>query len=184
MLTLIGCDVGANDPGATLLYEMAQLIGKPVRARTGLVFDNTNGDFSFEANSQWQIATPSSRPNPIPRPAYDIFLADDDLRILLSNGEQFTIEDVASIVYRRPSTQAPVLISDIKEIANFLSFVDWLHPLPDIGVPSAMQTGSIKLTLKKHENQLVLRIWNDRLIEISGTFYFASSAFATYLRII
>ena len=66
-LYLLGCDTGADDEGADLLFEISKIIGVDVVAPTGRILcDRTH--FTLEATATWQIATPHARPTPIESP--------------------------------------------------------------------------------------------------------------------
>jgi hypothetical protein len=63
-IVLFGCHVGACDKGSAKLYEIAKEFGVVVEAPTGFTY----GDGSQEPGSQTQVATPSEKPDCIPRP--------------------------------------------------------------------------------------------------------------------
>src|SRR5919199_618695 len=77
ILRLSSCDTGAGEEGADLLYLIAKEIGKVVEARTGLTLINeqsgprgTSYFITYEEGSQWQTATPNTRPSPIQKPQH------------------------------------------------------------------------------------------------------------------
>lgn len=67
MIYLWGCDVGAGEAGAELLYEIAFITGHPVAGRTGATGCNGQRMF-YEVGSVWQVATSDHKPNPIAPP--------------------------------------------------------------------------------------------------------------------
>ncbi|MBO9557252.1 MAG: DUF4347 domain-containing protein [Caulobacter sp.] len=68
-LYLYGSHVGADTLGAQLLYALARVANANVYGPTGLLYCNSQGNFYLEEGSQWQVATPTAQPNPIPPPA-------------------------------------------------------------------------------------------------------------------
>jgi hypothetical protein len=70
ILSIVSCSTGAEEDGASLLWEMSKALGVPVRARTGLT--SCNGGITYQAGSTWQTATPSAKPSPIPEPPHPL----------------------------------------------------------------------------------------------------------------
>src|SRR6266571_1409800 len=68
-LRLLGCDVGADQEGADLLYQMATVTKMPVDGPTYLVWCG-GGNVWTDPKSKWQRATPTNKPAPIPKPTF------------------------------------------------------------------------------------------------------------------
>jgi hypothetical protein len=71
MLRLLGCDTGADQSGADLLFELAKVIERPVIAPTYLVWCGS-GKVWLDPKARWQQATPTMKPNPIPKPTFTL----------------------------------------------------------------------------------------------------------------
>lgn len=86
IIYIYSCHTGAGEMGAELLYILAQITGKPVAARTGFTYSNSNGKIWFENGSVWQVATPTGRPTPIEAPTPHFQKAD---KLKLFTGKHF-----------------------------------------------------------------------------------------------
>lgn len=71
-LALYSCCVGAGVDGARLLQNMANVIGAPVSAPTGLIYCDNLGNFTLENGAVWNTVAPNAAANaapPAPPPA-------------------------------------------------------------------------------------------------------------------
>ena len=76
-LTIWSCSTGGSVRGALLLFRLAQITKRTVRARTGLLLLYTQGSrrwIEFERGSQWQMASPdmTAPPPPIKPPSAQV----------------------------------------------------------------------------------------------------------------
>jgi hypothetical protein len=62
-ITLLGCDVGQDDEGASLLFQVAKTVQMPVRAPDSHIYCGPDG-FTFDEGGDWVVATPTRRPSP------------------------------------------------------------------------------------------------------------------------
>ncbi|WP_454760768.1 DUF4347 domain-containing protein [Caulobacter segnis] len=67
-LTLYSCCVGGGVDGALLLQNMANVVGAPVSAPTGLIYCDNLGNFSLEVGAVWNTVAPAAAANAAPPP--------------------------------------------------------------------------------------------------------------------
>ena len=67
-VNLIGCNVGAGEKGAELVFKLSKIIGAQVRAAVG--FNTADMTTVDDYDGPWQTADPSMSqpPDPIPTP--------------------------------------------------------------------------------------------------------------------
>jgi hypothetical protein len=68
VVSLWACHPGAGQDGADLLFAIAQHCGRAVRGGTGFLYCNAQ-KLWWENGSVWQVATPTTKPAPIPAPS-------------------------------------------------------------------------------------------------------------------
>ncbi|MFN5861095.1 MAG: hypothetical protein ACK451_03760, partial [Pseudanabaena sp.] len=95
ILTIISCHTGAGNDGADLLFAIAKRINRAVQARTGFTYCGNNS-ITYEDNSVWQVATPTTRPNPIQAPTPHF--VTDLQNINLQEGGRMLNLDISSLV--------------------------------------------------------------------------------------
>lgn len=148
ILTLLTCTTGAGQEGADLLYAMAKRTGKAVRARTGLTYCGSGG-VTYENGSTWQVATPGSKPSPIPPPSQHFapshvvqFMTDNTLRAI----DVDAITKVSVIRrFRGIGTEAEIMTLSDTDTRPLLSLIDLAHPFDPGGVPGAMANAELVL---------------------------------------
>jgi len=67
LLSIWSCHTGEGEDGASLLFAMAQVLGRAVRASNGFLYVNDQNIW-FEDKSVWVVATPNARPTPVAAP--------------------------------------------------------------------------------------------------------------------
>lgn len=178
-LALYGCHVGAGDDGAQLLHDLAKAVGVNVYGPTGLIYCDGNGDFTLEANSQWQVATPQALPPTIAPPQVVSPPSGDVHLHLLSNLVRTTLEQLKHARYR-PHHAVPQRSEETIDIRVLVREVHWDKPFTLPGQHSAVLTGQLHLhfgfgerTIKKQ-----FSVYNHTLLQDDdnpGVYYRASS---------
>lgn len=189
ILSIYSCHSGAGVAGADFLFALAQAIGHPCQGRTGFTYCGSQG-ISFENNSVWQVATPTSRPNPInaPTPHFNY----NDLNMFLEIDG--TIEDVSYTNIKsikltkvgylgvRSIKDLEVNTTDLPEISNLI-FAS--QPFKIDGVPLAELTGVIEVEfmLGKSSEKRVFDLYNDRIIidRKTGQNYYVNPALINFM---
>lgn len=93
-ISIWSCHTGAGQMGADLLYQLAVRCGRAVRAGTGFLYCSSQS-FWWENGSQWQVATPNNKPNPIAAPSPHSIVMD--LAMFSIEGKEVSVEDVVSL---------------------------------------------------------------------------------------
>ncbi len=146
-LYLYGCQVGAGDDGAQLLFDMAKIVNATVWAPTSLIYCDGQGNFTLDKGGQWQKATAAGKPATIEPP---ILLGADampnEARLhLLGNQITLPIEQLAGATYTPMGpngTQAP---ADPDTAGALTHEVDWGHPITPGGEPNGLITGRLEV---------------------------------------
>lgn len=179
ILTIFSCYTGAGEDGADFLHNIAKVINKPVRARTGLTSCGSRSGITFESGSQWQLATPTHRPNPIPRTGTflnpkatsimeiernNVISTLDVNNVLSIKITTNTNEEPKSIIHNRPDVTSMLLASPKMNIEGEL-------------LALCMYKMSIETKIKGLE-LLELDILGDRIAydKISQTYYYLPSS--------
>ncbi len=173
VLTLFACETGAGEDGADLLYNMAKVINRPVRARTGLVSCGGGGQIFFEPGSTWQMANPQGpRPTPIPKPPHKTFSMNKNELVIVDDRHSVSIkkEDIKSVVIVRISlrkrTEQKITL-DVQEGFPLLQLIDFKNPVINIGAVPAIKTGTIDIQFMSKgtlsDKKYVL--YNDRFVQ-------------------
>lgn len=193
ILTIISCHTGAGQSGADFLFALAKRINHPVQARTGLTYCGGN-QLSFENNSTWQVATPTSKPNPIaaPTPHFttDLSLVAFDkgginMHLDTTAGVEITIYNASAVAQK--DAQRFQVSGDAA--LGLLSLIDFNNPFKPGGVPAAIVTGILEIKGKDEKGAPLVRdftIFNDRLLQDNDTmdvFYYLASGFRDSIRI-
>lgn len=179
-LFLYGCHIGANDVGAQLLYDLAQIVGAPVYGPTGLIYCDANGNFRLEAEAQWQVATPEAKPQPIAPPHFPSPLSADVHLHLLNNVVRTTLEQVSAAAYSpNPAVAQPDGAVDPGDLAQE---VHWTMPFTPPGQHGAVPTGQLNLSFgfgqRAIQKQFV--VYNHTLVQDEdnpGVYYRTSADF-------
>lgn len=187
-LTLLACDTGAEEDGANLLYKIATLTNKPVRARTGLVSCG-NGVISFQPGSTWQIANPGVVPPVIHKPAQMFMLEKGaPIRMKMPEGEIALDERAVTLVeVTGPGKASTPMKLDRAEGFALLSQVEFAHPQIVKGELLAMLTAIIRVrfTYKDQEQTREFNVYNDRVLQdrsARSQYYLASPSFSGSVR--
>ncbi|MEI6790764.1 MAG: hypothetical protein WCK42_06255 [Myxococcaceae bacterium] len=194
IFTILSCHTGAGEEGADLLFAIAQVIGKSVRARTGLTYCN-NGEIIFEPGSTWQIASPEQRPKPIPdsRPqarVNDLFAYEDQ-----AVSKTMPLDSVTDVlVYSVISTGTGVKIDSPRirlvnaDAQDLLRLVSFESALKINGHLMAIITAMLEIFFTDHAGNSQVRryaVYNDRFLEdqsFPGTLYPAIQSLRSALR--
>jgi hypothetical protein len=181
LLTLCGCDCGAEAAGALFLYQLATLINRPVRGRTGLVFLSCPGAYiTYENGSVWQVAQPGVMPTPIPKP-HTVAIPSDKIELASGVSE---LSELTRLTIHLPNGAA-VRLDDQR--GRSLAMAANLGQLVRIkGTPGAVTTGVVEVFVRTHKTESghAFTIYNDRLLQDRSdptAFYFCSAAFTQEL---
>jgi hypothetical protein len=188
-LSLWACHPGAGPDGASFLYKVARVINAPVAGPTGFLYCDA-GNFSREAGSTWQVATPTSKPSPINPPTlhlYMDFMKEAQIRI---GNSTLTVSTNRIISVRFSSMSANK--SDIEyvnrnDIESLLMLINFSNPIQLPGMPAAITTGEIFLTID-NEGKLVEKhflIYNNRLVQDQDyplTGYYCNESIQQFLK--
>jgi hypothetical protein len=195
ILTLFGCDVGATQDGAQLLFDMAKTIGKPARARTGLVSCGGNGQITFEPNSTWQIADPtmSTPPAPIPQPSVRGLRSVDRLYFPMGTRETVSQRSVSRIEIAFPhnlrEVQSPgkpiAVFESASEVRSILREVNFSLPYATGHLP-AIPSATLRITYRTAASSRTRTfvVYNDRALQdvAAPSFtYFATKTMSRFL---
>jgi len=135
-LALYGCCVGGGAAGAELLQEMANVIGAPVSAPTGLIYCDDLGNFTLEPGAIWNTVPPEQEGlEPIAMPP-------------LPPAQPNTASDIVAAVYT-PSGGGAVTGAAALAIAQEVVWQAYTPP-KSVGasssVPGAKPTGQLQVT--------------------------------------
>lgn len=163
ILTLLTCTTGADQEGAELLFAIAKRSGKPVRARTGLTYCGGSG-ITYAEGSTWQVATPTMKPNPIPKThAFNRVSTE----ILIMNNATLALIDPNAVksveIHRRNKSLGTTSLSDTlsgDEVKGLLSMIDFAKPFAPGGVPGAMVNVEITLNMESEPQKRHFLIYN------------------------
>lgn len=184
-LTLCGCDCGADAAGATFLYQLATLLNRPVRGRTGLVFLSCPGAYiSYENGSVWQVAQPGIMPTPIPKPSAKYELPGQ-AKLKFGSSPLIDLEAVFQIELEHQNGSKNTLESASAQslaAAGNLSRMAYIE-----GSIGAVVTGHMVVSaeVKRRRFNKRLVIYNDRVLQDadnSSLYYFCSAAFTEEIR--
>lgn len=176
-LSLWACHPGAGPDGAELLYQMAQRCGRAVRGGTGFLYCSSQNMW-WENGSQWQVATPTNKPNPIPAPTPHSIMSQpilfevkgQDLGIGDVSGLDVTMESFG-VQFLRRTKSIPAM-----EAQHILASLIGSPPMEmNFGV-AAMVTATLVVHFKNGADA-TFKIYNDRLAvdRASNTGYYISS---------
>jgi len=197
-LTVLSCWTGSEDLGADLLYRLANLIHRPVRARTGYVSCVDHSVF-FETGSTWQTAQPGTRPATIWPPSVQLLV---DNWILLPQEEApqlrthrrhrftkflkrfVTSVDVYSSAATGPGAQTASLTPS--QTASLLRLIDFSHPRLFRGAPLAVVSNYLRLNAPDAGLQpRLFALYGNRLLgdqTTRGIYYPVAPAIRTFLK--
>lgn len=136
-LVLYGCCVGGGAAGAQLLQEMADIIGAPVSAPTGLIYCDDLGNFTLEPGAIWNTVAPAG---------------DEDVEAIamppLPPADQDAANDIVAATYT-PSVGDPVTGAAALAIAQQVVWKTYTPPMSlgaSSSVPGAKPTGQLQVT--------------------------------------
>lgn len=168
-LHLYGCECGASQQGAQLLFQLAQTLQCPVYGATGFIYIDDQGHFTLEPRSTWQFATPNQMPAPIEPPSQDSDAVATSL--VTTVDEKKTVLKLSKInavsfypISSRNLSDAQVLTVDRKSIPQLVNQLMISNPVQLPGIPAAMITGSITLQFNGGITK-TFNILNDRLLQ-------------------
>jgi hypothetical protein len=154
-LYLYGCQVGAGDDGAQLLFDIAKVVNATVWGPASTIYCDGKGNFTLDPNGVWQSATPAAKPTPIEPP---VLLGAEAMPneahiYLLGNQLVLPIESLADVTYAPLGpTETALLSPDSAE--SLASEVHWSAPFTPPGEPSGLITGRLKVTFGRGERPL------------------------------
>jgi hypothetical protein len=161
-ISLWGCHPGAGQQGADLLFAIAGHCGRAVRGGTGFLYVNDQSVW-WENGSQWQVATPTTKPAPIQAPSPHFTVANVKLEI---DGAEFEANDVTSIEVELSEAQArgtAVTVYSDQMARGIVAQLFQSHPIDfsKTTIP-AMVTGHITINFSKGVSAKLI-VYNDRL---------------------
>lgn len=172
LLSIWSCHTGEGQDGADLLYSMAQVLGRAVRASNGYMYvDDTH--IWFENNSVWVVATPTSRPTPVPAPtphpleltrAMDtIWLRSGGRDIEISLNE---ISDIEVEVISLGGRSRHVRLSN-KEAQGLARILFGSKPFTPPGTPLAFITARLTVSFghERERERKTFILYNDRMLK-------------------
>ena len=182
-LYLLGCDTGADDEGADLLFEISKIIGVDVVAPTGRILcDRTH--FTLEATATWQIATPHARPTPIESPeAPDYEYTKFNMFIRRKKYiNEFKKKEIINFFYKQPSEEKWMQLPH-SLINEAIKIVDFSNPIDLRGIPSGLITEMFRIDFADGDGILhkEFHVLNDRLAvdkEFPKLGYFCKKSFS------
>jgi hypothetical protein len=146
-LYLYGCQVGAGNDGAQLLFDMAKIVNATVWGPASTIYCDSKGNFTLDPKGVWQSATPAAKPNPIEPPVLGGVEDMSDEAHIYVQGNKL----VLPIESRSDATYAPqgptAAVTPSADIAGALADeVQWSAPFTPPGEPSGLITGRLKVT--------------------------------------
>jgi hypothetical protein len=162
IIKLWACHPGTGQEGVDLLFALTEETGAVCMGPTGFL-NCAGGSFTLEANSTWQVCTPGQpKPNPIQAPSPHL-LPYTDFMVSLREGERLVkVDDVEAVEILTASDRLVGLLSGT-EARNFLGLIDFTNPIAMTGVPAALPTGKILLSIKGENKAFV--IYNNRILQ-------------------
>jgi hypothetical protein len=171
ILTIYSCDTGANQGGADLLFQMANILNRPVRARTDEVTCGVGG--ILYTGGTWQVAYPGPKPPTVIPKTGAVILAEkirSETCYVTPYSLSFRKKDVLKVTIQRSmqGSRATILFGK-----PAIDFVEMLMAYPEVdigGQPLALLTGSvtIDLVIQDRESTIGFNIYNDRIV-MSGS---------------
>jgi uncharacterized protein DUF4347 len=183
-LTLCGCDCAVGSAGSSFLSQLANLLDRPVRGRTGLVYLTCPGAYlSYENGSVWQVAQPGRVPPAILEPQYPY---DDSCRTFHLMGlHQLPLEAIISAEVSFHKKNVKHL--NKQEATQLLRAANTNKKIHIRGSLGAILTAEVTVELDSHEGaqKVTLKIYNDRIAQLAeepGSYYFCSPPFREQLK--
>jgi len=154
-LYLYGCHVGADDAGAQLLFDIAKVVNATVYGPTGLIYCDSKGNFALEIGSQWQVATPTTKPASIAPPAPEPTGALTSAVLLHHFGNELVMsrDQVIHAHYEPYALSASHEAGEEKGRALMDEVLWEVHTPP--GALGTMITGRLKLTFGRGDRPLL-----------------------------
>ncbi|MDB5456709.1 MAG: hypothetical protein JWP92_2294 [Caulobacter sp.] len=186
-LMLYGCNTGADQAGADLLYNIARIVNASVSAPTGWISCNAQGVFALQDGTGFQTATPTSKPTPIPKPSTGATLAVSNA-LLQVNGALVSVDldDMASATYLAATTDGVTLTGP--RALSLAKAVALDSPLTIPGALGSLVTGELKVTFKTSTGVLTKTfvVYEAALVQDSDEpelFYPVRAAFESLLKV-
>lgn len=172
-MTLLGCEVGKDQNGLTLLHELADTIQMPVRAPDSFVYCDPSKGIYLEDGGRWVEVSPKkeqpmlSPPVRLP-PQITVAPAPPGQYRFNINGEMVNVPaadvQIVDFVYRGYRDRESRALPN-SSLRSLKEEIDFAHPLIRRGIPAAIVTGifHIQYTIggKKDVREFVLL--NDKL---------------------
>lgn len=192
-LSFWACHPGAEDAGADFLFNVAQVINAPAAGPTGFIYcGGGQPDLFLEPGAVWQVATPTQRPNPIPRPSR-VFFRREAVDLQLNYGgqmETIPLDAVISVEFTpgKRANIAPLFSISDDNARSFLELVQFDEPFQPGGIPAALVTGRLVMTFVRNDQQEQREfiIYNQLLLQDTSapdTFYYCHDGFRNALLI-
>jgi len=171
-LLLLGCNIGAEQKGADLLYMMAQDTQMRVVASTGLIWcDRATSSVYPQSGARWQSAGPASKPSPLPRPVYTIAAAKANaIWSFKVSGEFRSVSPdaitVTAFQFIGTGRRGEFRDLDRTRALSLLRLIDLAHPFVTSAIPGGVITAKFAIefavggrTVEKH-----FVIYNDEIV--------------------
>jgi len=148
-MTLLGCEVGKDQNGLTLLHELADTIQMPIRAPDSFVYCDPSKGIYLEDGGRWVEVSPKEEqptllsPVRLP-PQITVTPAPPGQYKFNVNGEMTNVPatdvEIIDFVYRGyRDTEFRALPSN--SFRSLKELIDFAHPLIRKGIPAAIVTG-------------------------------------------
>src|SRR5882672_2909126 len=188
-LTLCACDTGADPNGATLLKEVANVIGARVYGFTALIYIGPTGNITCDpkAKGKWIYAAPGKPLPPVPIPSVEF---QKMLDLKLKYGDEYRtvkINDVSGASLFDPAHEDKRVASlERTEAQRLVGTINFTEPSEIDGAPLAVKTGIVEIEylIENKRDARTFQIFNDRLLydqSTPNTFYYASPNLAKTL---
>lgn len=167
-LKLLGCEVGKDQEGLTLLHELADTIQMPVQAPDSFVFCDISKGIYLEEGGRWvEVSPQKEQPTLSPpvrlSPQITVTPAPPGQYKLNINGEMTNVPatqvEIIDFVYRGYRDREFRALPNTS-FRSLKDLIDFAHPLIRKGIPAAIVTGifHIQYTIngKKDVREFVL----------------------------
>ncbi|HYN81841.1 MAG TPA: hypothetical protein VES88_10100 [Gemmatimonadaceae bacterium] len=188
-LRIISCYTGSNAAGASLLHEIARECGASVSAPTGLTWCGSSG-WWLDPGAQWQTATPTHLPSPIPKDPEGLAVGEANMLKLYYGDEprEYETDAVSRVQYVSPQMLDDVVaFAEGSEAADLAELAGLDRPFRPGAVPGAIVTGRLQIALRGQDIPKTLTIYADALLQdddFPEVFYRARPGFAEALRLL
>lgn len=188
IFTIYSCRTGAREQGASLLFKMAKLLGKPVRARTGdtICYYRTDGAcwIEFQPGSEWQTAFPDKKPTPIEPPQTIFSEYRKSIYMLLENDKtvEFNFDEIENLTieFIQIKLRGQTLIEDIDKNIILSGLFSGTPQIIE-GLFLAFATHGLKFVYQGKQYEFT--IYNNQIAKLNGTnqYFYGSTTIENYL---